>query len=49
MLSAAVNGMVEYGWETNFCTCKRISILDQQAGVVGSGELVFEGPAVAGE
>ena len=39
MLSTAVNVVMDFGWESNFGYCKRIAIIDDDAGVVGTGEL----------
>ena len=41
-MSAAVNGIMGFGWFAKFSTCLRISIVDDQAGVVGNGELVLK-------
>ena len=39
MLSTAVNVIMEFGEEINFGYCKRIAIIDDNAGVIGTGEL----------
>jgi len=42
MLSAAISGVIEFGWYANWSYCKWISILDEAGGVrvVGTGELI---------
>lgn len=42
MLSAAIRGVIEFGWYANWSYCKRISILDEAGGarIVGTGELI---------
>ena len=41
MLSQTVTSLIDYGFNTNFCTCKRITFLEDDRGVLGHGELVY--------
>lgn len=41
MLSDAIRGVVNFGWQINWGTCKSIAVLDDKQGIVATGELVF--------
>lgn len=39
-LSQAIRAIVEFGWQTNFVTVRRISILDAHRGEIAQAELL---------